>query len=272
MWIMAVANATGGEMLFLDTVEHRPKDAEVWQQLLQVMHQPENGDRCRPHRIQVKRKTFFRLWQAKLAQIGVDCQVVDSLQRIDCLLDEVASPGDMHARVGVACDAHEEFPDIASLPQNIGEDWQADVRQLDSWVSIDGQPQRPWIILVANITDDLIYTTDLTEAPPQPDWLWNGVQKAICEPAVGSPHRPGVIQVDSDEKRQLLASQLEEAGVRCVVADNLTQLDEMVAGLTEHLAGSAGPKPMLDSPGVTEGTLGEFFAAAAENKISSKST
>jgi len=170
----------------------------------------------------------------------------------------------MMERIHVASDSVEGNPDMSSLPQNVGEVWQADVRQLASWIELDGQPRRPWIILVANTTDGLICATDIIQSTPPPNWLWQGVQKAICQPAVGSPHLPGVIEVRSDENRRLLATNLEEAGVKCVVADQLEQLDEMVAGLTDHLSGSSGPKPLVDSPGVSDETLGKFFCAAAD--------
>jgi len=264
LWMMAVASATSGEVLLLEMMDRRPEDAEVWQQLLQVMRQPETGEPSRPAQVQVTRKTFCRLWQPKLARLNIDCVVVDALPRVDSVMALAGSSTDMLERIRITSDSAEDYPDISSLPQNIGEVWQADVRRLGSWIEVDGQPQRPWIILVANTTDGLIYTTDLTQSTPQPDWLWRGVQKAICQPALGSPHLPGVIEVSSDENRRLLATYLQESGVKCVVAGQLEQLDEMLAGLIDCLAGSSGPKPLVDSPGVTEETLGKFFRAAAD--------
>lgn len=264
LWMMVIANATSGEVLLLDMMDQRPKDTEVWQQMLQVMRQPETGEPSRPTQVQVTRKTFCRLWQPKLAQVKIDCEVVDALPLVDSVMTLAGSSTDMLERIRIPSDSAEGYPDISSLPQSVGEVWQADVRQLASWIEVDGQPQRPWIILVANTTDGLIYTTDLTQSTPPPNWLWQGVQKAICQPAVGSPHLPGVIEVSSDEDRRILATYLEEAGVKCVVAGQLEQLDEMLAGLTDRLAGSSGPKPLVDSPGVTEETLGKFFRAAAD--------
>lgn len=264
LWMMAIANAMSGEVLLLDMLAQRPKDAEVWQKLLQVMRQPETGEPGRPTQVQVTRKTFCRLWQPKLAQLNIECEVVDVLPQVDGMMALADSSTDMLQRIHIASESAEGYPDISSLPQSVGEVWQADVRQLTSWIDVGGQPQRPWIILVANTTDGLIYTTDLTQSTPPPNWLWQGVEKAIFQPAVGSPHLPGVIEVRSDDNRRALATYLEDVGVKCVVAGQLEQLDEMLDGLTDHLAGSSGPKPLVDSPGVTEETLGTFFHAAAD--------
>lgn len=262
-WGLGITSTLSNKVLLLEPLESRPTDNKVLEQLWRTMLQPEVAEPGRPRAVRVKRKTWHRLWQSKLSQLDIDCELVDALPKLEALMADIGAQAEMMVRFGVSLDDEGQLEDLSSLPQNAGEVWQADIRQLKAWVSIEGQPQRPWMLIVANRTEQLIYATDMRETPPA-DWLRHGVLKAISQPAVGPAHRPGIIEVASEEKLAEIGAELEPHGIHCVVAERLDLLDEMVADLTDHLAGSSGPKALVDSPGITPDVLGDFFRAAAD--------
>ena len=65
------------------------------------------------------------------------------------------------------------------------------------------------------------------ERPPA-EWLWEAVLQAIRQPAMGDPHRPGLIEVASAEQRQALLPYLDRAGIECVVSERLEHLDSVL--------------------------------------------
>jgi hypothetical protein len=215
--------------------------------------------------VRVRLATYRTTWQSKLKQVGIECVLQDELDHIDHVLEETAPPSgvvDQLSRVAAPLD-EETAPDVTESPQHIGEVWQADARPLQAWLEVGGKPARPWTTLVANVSEDLILATDMSENPPPHEGVWKTILKAILRPAAGDPHRPGVVQVATDEHRQAIGRQLEAAGIECVVSERLKLIDQMVEELTEHVAGPRRLKATLDSPGVTPAMLGGFFDAAA---------
>ena len=73
-----------------------------------------------------------------------------------------------------------------------------------------------------------------------------------------------MVQVSSDEELFDLGPRLESIGVRCVANDDSRKIDEMLADLSERVAGSRRMKSLVGSPGVTRDQLDGFFAAAAD--------
>ncbi len=264
-WMLLVTNATQDTILVLELLVRRPETKEVWEHLLDALRKPREGEPHRPQQVLVRLKTFHTTWQSKLKQIGIDCTVQDELDHIEHVVSETSPQGDFAERLSrfMAPLSDEEARDVAELPQQVGEVWQADARPIQAWLEVGGEPTRPWTTLVANVSESLILATDLSETPPEREGLWKSVQKAMLQPAAGAPHRPGVVQVASDEHRQAIGSQLEAAGIECVVRDRLELIDRMVEELTEHVAGPRRLKATIDSPGVTPAMVGGLFDAAA---------
>lgn len=265
-WVLLAVNADTGQPLILDFLDERPKDREVWQELLRVMRQPDDDDPHRPGEVHVGRKAFFSAWQSKLKQIGIACRLCDRLGAVENVLEESMPPAEMLQRIGNfgTPDEVENWPDIDELPQQVGEIWQAGLRPISTWMEIDGRMQRPWVVLVADVTNDLILATEVIEAESDVDRLWHGVHAALCRPATGEPHRPGVVQVASESQHAALAPHLEPAGIRCVLGEELDQVDRFAEELSEDIAGPARLKSLVGAPGTTLEQVGGFFHAAAD--------
>lgn len=264
-WLVYVTSHTDEQILAFDALDTRPSATEVWDHLVRAMLEPKEGDPRRPAEIQVRLKTLWRGWKAKLAQIGVECLLCDELDQIDRLHEQsVTASRPASQPAGASPASAGGLSDLSQFPQQVGEVWQADIRRLAAWVGGEGQPERPWCALVANRTEDLVLSHDLRMEPPTTDWLWESVAQAMARPAVGQPHLPGVIEVASPQQQDSLRPHLESIGVRCVARDQLDQLDFIFDDMARHLAGPSALPALVDVPGVQPEHVGDFFEAAAD--------
>ena len=157
-----------------------------------------------------------------------------------------------------------DLDELASLPQSMGESWQADVRRLPGWLEQGGELRRPWASLVTSRDEHTVLTQNLTMDPPPDAWIWKNVVDAIHRPLMGEPHRPGIVEVGSDAFQRVLHDRLEAIGVRCVAADDLEQIDEIFRQLGKFLSGGKASPPLVDVPGVQLDDIRGFYAAAAD--------
>lgn len=262
-WALIAVEPSENVVVNLDLAEEEPTAAEMWDYLLSTMLRPKHGEPRRPQTVQV-RPDLAGKWRSKLTQVRVECLPCSESDKIDSLI-EAAAPALERMVEELGETRPGEFAgEMADLPQEVGEVWQADVRKLPAWTANEGDPQRPWVALVTNRSEDLVLAHDLRMDPPGAHWLWENLSKAMLRPAAGPPHRPGIVEVNSPEFGEALRSELEAAGIRCVVRDELDHLDFVLKDMAEHLG---GPKPLaalVDVPGMTLEQVGGLFSAAAD--------
>jgi tetratricopeptide (TPR) repeat protein len=261
-WVVVVVGRGSQELLDMEVFDSQPKPAEVWDYLTDVMRKPRHAESHRPTTIEVRQKVFQAAWMAKLKQIGVECVLSEHLDAVDLVRDRLA-PVIAEAgaeETGAVINPEELF----SLPVEPGEVWQADVRPMPAWITGEGEPYRPWVAVVVNRTDDLVLAHQAASERPSAEWLWEAILQAIRQPAIGEPHRPGLIEVGSAEQREALLPHLDRAGIECVTLKRLEHMDSVLESMAQHLAGQGGPPSMLDAPGMELAQVGSFYAAAAE--------
>lgn len=257
-WILLVTNQTADAVLEFEVGESRPSASDVWDYLINAMMDPRQDEPHRPGRVEVRLKTFLKAWQTKLEQVGIECALCDALEHIDQILERMPLRPGTHAETVTS-----EPGELAALPQEPGEVWQADVRHLPTWLDQDGEPKRPWTAMVVNRDQDLLLSNELTTEAPTADWLWQGIAQALEHPAAGEPHRPSAIELRAAFGTALQA-RLEAIGVECVVSEGLDLLDRVFGDLSQHMAGGELLPGLLDVPGMQAAQVGSFFAAAAE--------
>jgi len=152
---------------------------------------------------------------------------------------------------------------LADVQQIEDEVWQADVLRAPEWIEIGGDPIRPWVILVTDSTNDLVMTHDLLEHQPPADALGEKLCEAIRSPMMGSAHRPGVVQVRSEDHRRVAGELLESIGVRCVVSDHLDQLDHVFDSLCQAMFSGESIPALVEVDGMELKHVGGYFEAAA---------
>jgi hypothetical protein len=260
-WTIVIASRASNELLGLEICDSQPQPGEVWDCLTDAMRKPRGAEPCRPASIEVRQKSFQAAWKAKLKQIDVQCVLSDTLDAIDTMQDHFS---DTIAADGPEGPAAEAPAELLSLPQQPGDVWQADIRPMPNWITGEGQPYRPWMAMVVSRTDDLVLGHQLAPERPPAEWLWEAVLQAVRRPAMGSPHRPGLIEVASAEQRQALLPHLERAGIECVVSERLEFLDTVLLDMGQHLSGQGDLPSLLDAPGMEPAQVGGFYAAAAE--------
>src|SRR5260370_42695420 len=114
----------------------------------------------------------------------------------------------------------------------------------------DGEQVLPWVVLVANRTEDVILATQMFAEEPTTGMLWDVLARAMGQPAVGGPHRPGRIQVRPDPRSDELEPHLDALGVERRTTQDLGFLDALLDDLSRHMT-KGGPPRLLDIPRVT---------------------
>jgi len=265
-WMLVVISGSENHLLGFEFFDEEPSARNAWDYLLEVMVRPKQGDPRRPGRIEILRDAPWTLWPKKLKQLDIELLLCDQLEQIDHLLEQgpLLAKAIRQLTETPLPSGHGSADELAELPQAVGEIWQADVRLMPTWITGEGEPFRPWVALVINRSDDLVLMHQLQAEPPPPDWLWPATAGAICQPVVGSPHRPGVIEVATPQQRDVLRPRLEQAGIECVVCERLEQLDVIFDEMVKHLCGPETLRAVIDVPGVRPAQVGSFFAAAAD--------
>ena len=265
-WALVLWNCTEDTILTFEAGDAQPTVGEAWDVLIEALLRPRSGEPHRPTEIQVRRKTFFKAWQEKLRQIGIAAGFATSWTawtacwKTSCRPRPACGASSKDQKPPVSFDLDE----LASLPQSMGESWQADVRRLPGWLEQGGELRRPWASLVTSREEHTVLTQNLTMDPPPDDWIWKNVVDAIHRPLMGEPHRPGIVEVSSEMFQRLLYERLDAIGVRCVVADDLEQIDEIFRQLGKFLSGGKASPPLVDVPGVRLDDIRSFYEAAAE--------
>lgn len=261
-WTFLIVNAATGEQLLLETWPERPRDSELWRHLIDAMRSSQESEPYRPRVIRLTRKTLAKAWGPKLSQVEIRCELTDVLPQIADLKERFEEF--MERNRGGAVETPDADADLQQLPQAAGEIWRAAVRQLPAWIQVGSEMCRPTVCLVLDATNDLILATELVEGEPPDGWIWGGLQAAMLQPSVGTPHRPEVVRLSPELPLAELGIRLESIGVRCVVNEDTSQTDALIDDLTERVAGPSGLKALVRIPGMAPHQLGGFYAAAAD--------
>jgi tetratricopeptide (TPR) repeat protein len=263
-WTLIVTCPESNDLLALGAMDGdaQPSAHETLLRVLEAMRDPREHEPHRPELLQVRRKTFAKHWQPKLEKLDIECQWVEELDHVEYVLERLTTVVRFSPRTAGSLEDH--VGEMADLPLEPGEVWQADVRRVATWVTEDDVPQRPCATLVVSCTKTLVLAQQVSVDDPQPEMVSVAVMTAILNPVVGDPHLPGTIEVGSDEVCQLLAQHLAPLGVECRVIPVLDQLEFIYGEMEQGLASSDELLALIDTPGVTLDHVAGFFDAAAE--------
>lgn len=265
-WSLHVVSRDGGRMIAVEVTTTKPRAEDMWGVLSNAMRFPHEDDPRRPATIAMRPGVFPAAWGKRFARVGIRQELRDALPEIDRALADVDKRIATAERAR-AEEAHESFDpaavaaDLAGLPQEPGEIWEADLRRAPAWVTGEGEPYRPWIALVASRTRDRVLVPDVITTRPGDGYLMRLVLRAIREAGI----RPEAVEVlDADEARTL-ATALEPAGVPVVVAaDGLPVIEQMAESLATAIAGPDTLRPLATVPGMTDALQRGLYAAAAD--------
>jgi tetratricopeptide (TPR) repeat protein len=264
-WALVLWNRTEDTILSFEAGDAQFTAAEAWNVLIEALLRPRAGEPHRPAEVHVRRKTFLKAWQEKLRQIGIRCRICAELDGLDSVLADLlpASTSVRRFLEGPETPLAVDLDALASLPQHAGESWQADVRRLPGWLEQGSELQRPWASLVTSRDEHTVLTQNLTVDSPPETWIWKNLVDAMHRPLMGEPHRPGIVEVCSETFQRVLHEPLEAIGVRCVVADDLEQIDDIFRQLGKFLSGGRATPPLVEVPGVQLDDIRGFYEAAA---------
>lgn len=265
-WSLHVVSGHDGRMIAVEVSHEKPRGEDLWNTLSTAMRFPREGEPRRPATVAMRPGVFPAPWGKRFARIGIRQEFRDSLAELD------AAVADVEERIATAERAraeelHESFDpaavaaDVAALPQEPGEIWEADLRRAPAWVTGEGEPYRPWIALVANRTRDRVLVPDITTTRPADGYLMRLVLRTIRE--VGT--RPERVEVLEADVARGLATVLALAGVPvAAAAAGLPVIEQMAESLATAIAGPDTLRPLCGVPGMTDDLQRSLYAAAAE--------
>ena len=143
-WMLVVVNATflqtANQLIESVTVQKdEPASKMLWETLVNCMQHPLHAEPHRPAEIHVRLAAHGAAWALDLESIGVKCVVGDNLGLLDFFVRMTAE------RVAAATNAAPiDLNELAELPQNPAEVWQASDLLLPTWCTDDdGTVKRP---------------------------------------------------------------------------------------------------------------------------------
>ncbi|MBI3764850.1 MAG: hypothetical protein HY260_23665 [Chloroflexi bacterium] len=157
-------------------------------------------------------------------------------------------------------------PTPAARPQ-VPEEWGVGVFQLRIWITPEDQsPYRPFVIMVIDLTNDLILNSDMAQTTPDANAVLAVLRNAMNHPVrgAGKPRRPERIVFVDPAHAESLAEPLAALAITCESRD-LPMLDSIVRDMEIHMHRGRPEFPgLLSIEGVTPKMAGGLFAAAAE--------
>lgn len=141
--------------------------------------------------------------------------------------------------------------------------WQADARLLPIWVNVPEEPRRPWVVVVASMTEGLILGQEVCEVEPTADYLWDTLARIMAAPADDEPRRPGLIEVGPAPRWSALERPLLDVDVTMETPESLPIIDDVIRQLVEHVTGRPPMPGLLDMPGVRPEQVASFYEAAS---------
>ena len=254
-WLFGVANLEGQEFRFMTVIDQPLTETVAWNQMIQSLVSPIEGEPARPATLIVGRRDFCEAWKPLLADIGVGCKYESDPQPVGLLLDAMGREMEKQSPPPAA------DLDIRELPQSEAV-WQTDFIHLPTWVTNEQEgTYRPWGAMVVEKTHGLILSNSLLPGEPVAESLLDYVVRTMAQPAVGSPQRPRLVEVSDSDCYDHLRPRLEAAGVACRLVDELRELDDFSLSLAKSID---GPEKCALAGGkdVTRGQMESFYEAA----------
>ena len=214
----------------------------------------------------MRANTFPKSWGGRFDRLGIPVEIRESLTELDSAVADVA----VQIAAAEAARAEEARPDfnprllareLADLPQDLDEVWEADIRRAPAWVTGEGEPYRPWLAMVASRTRDRVLVPEVGAERPDARQLMAMILRAMRQESL----RPARVELADATLLETIAEGLEPAGVAAAAAaGGLPAIDRMSEALADATDEPDTLRPLSGVPGVTEAMQRSLYAAAAD--------
>jgi tetratricopeptide (TPR) repeat protein len=256
IWILAISDFANQSMVYMTVLEEEPTPEAVWREVLSTLRHPLEGRPHRPATLQAP-ADCCRAWRDMLAEISVECVSEYDSEPIDQILAGMAQVVRMQRLPALPNDI-----DLHELPQT-DRVWQAAFFHSPTIISNDEiGVQRPWGISVCDRQSGFILSNELIGEEPSPDQMWDHLVRSMAHPGPCDPQRPATVEVSDSDCYDFLKPKLRELDIRCVLRDELPELDEFLDVFVRSL-GDPDKCALADGAGVTMDQMESFYEAAA---------
>lgn len=153
---------------------------------------------------------------------------------------------------------------LKRLPQSPHEIWQGGLFKMPIWVQDEkGEPFRPWMAGWISHTTKLIHVTD----PREPgelgsDAALTALVEFACDKELAG-YRPAVVQVKEPAVADALRPLLADVDIEVALCERLSDIDHVLAIMTEHMPDGPGVPGVLTVEGITVEVMRSLATAAA---------
>lgn len=254
-WALAISRIADSFPLDMDIFAGEPPTGEdVWEFLVAAMLEPSHGRPRRPTRIEFLDTAVYAEVYDPLENIGIEATVpADADERQSELLTAFTS-------------AEKHEGPLGELPLAEDEAWVYDCRQIDAFLQNDeGELVRPWVYLLVSPDDGPTHMFVSMTEPSADNWVQE-LDRAIRQPNIGEPRRPGAVVVQSNDHRLMLQSFCQQHGINCQVAEPefFAPMDDLFQSFSQQMRGPIPRTAFVEVEGNTTDQLGSFFEASAD--------
>lgn len=254
-WLMMVVNVDEKELTKFAVIEEDELTPQrVWREVLLAMRHPVQGEPHRPGTLVIPRREFQQAWQKKLDEIGVKSVYERDPQPVGQMIQGFAVFVKHHKLPRTI-----EGVDPNDYPQS-DDVWQADFYHSPELVTNEQVGAiRPWAVFVFDKATHFVLSNEYLPGDPAPELMWDCLVRTIAHS--GKRVRPAVVEVSDSDTYDFLKPKLAECGVRCVLVDELRELNDFC----HRLASSKSPEKssLAEGVGVTMEIMEEFYHEAA---------
>jgi hypothetical protein len=249
--VIMVTELPGHTIIGTDEFERSPLPADVWDAITRMMASPRTGSPRRPTTVELLDADVVAALAGDFQAIGISARVSKDEGLRERLERGVARMAERTRFDGA----------LSDLPVVEEEAWIIDCQQLDTWLRDDeGQLARPWAILVLG-PSAILASELMTETPELAHWH-DALRKAMTNPVLDSPHRPGRVWVRTADHRLLLEPLLGD--IPCSVRNDFGEaVDAVFTDLSRTLDARSPLTPYIRQEGMTIERVGHFFESAA---------
>lgn len=239
----------------LDILEERPNASDLWEWLLETMHDRDIPGR--PERIEFPQKGICGQLRIKATRAGMQIDVCQEPPALAQIFEKLAEQLDWEGRGEAVSDE-----DILALPQDPTDVWQCDLAELEERLIDDqGELRRASSVLVVSQRDELVLGQQIRVQNPDDRTLLGALQQAMMMPMAGDRRRPADVVVRHTHDRLLLEPTLEKWQIGIRVKSQLDVLDRVRQELST-VSSRRSTHCLHNDPEITREDRSAFYEAA----------
>lgn len=239
-----------------------PDTETAYRVLLLAICEPMEGEPKRPIRLESSDEGLIRDMKMELSDLDIEFEWSDYTGKE--LLLQTAKQMDNAIHVDEFEDEEQLTELLQELPLDSDVEFVVAIKQIPTFVEVEGTNVRPFFGVVLDSSDDSIRTQSLSPKGFEKQHIQKLLGNACLRPMIGDPMRPQSIQFSDPDIALGVKDWLQEIGISTTIGN---QYDDTIDRLIQMLIDSeeqTGLPSLTEIDGVDDAMLEEFYETARE--------